>query len=67
VAALAAVAAPRPLEGWYYCRKHKCPVWSFSGHFWCPVHSRYLSRIEVAFYPLRHSWSPRRWLQRLLW
>jgi hypothetical protein len=28
--------------GYYYCRKHRVPVWSYSGCLWCPVERRYL-------------------------
>jgi hypothetical protein len=43
----AAVAIPGQSEvlaygGYYYCRKHRVPVWSYSGYLWCPVERRYL-------------------------
>jgi hypothetical protein len=28
--------------GYYYCRKHRVPVWYVQGHLWCPVERRYL-------------------------
>jgi hypothetical protein len=29
-------------EGYYYCRKHRVPVWQVQGWLWCPVERRYL-------------------------
>ena len=28
--------------GFYYCRKHRVPLWYVQGHLWCPVERRYL-------------------------
>jgi hypothetical protein len=28
--------------GYYYCRKHRVPVWYVRGGLWCPVEQRYL-------------------------
>lgn len=28
--------------GYYYCAKHRVPVWHIQGHLWCPVERRYL-------------------------
>jgi len=28
--------------GYYYCRKHRTPVWSVEGRLWCPVERRFL-------------------------
>ena len=28
--------------GYYYCMKHRVPVWYIQGHLWCPVERRYL-------------------------
>jgi hypothetical protein len=28
--------------GWYYCRKHRVPLWYIQGHLYCPVEERYL-------------------------
>jgi hypothetical protein len=28
--------------GYYYCRRHRVPVWSYSGYLWCPIERRYL-------------------------
>jgi hypothetical protein len=28
--------------GYYYCAKHRVPVWDMQGYFWCPVERRYL-------------------------
>jgi hypothetical protein len=28
--------------GYYYCRKHRVPVWYVQGGLWCPVEQRYL-------------------------
>jgi hypothetical protein len=44
-----AVAASGPLGsglytygGYYYCRKHRVPVWIVEGQLWCPVERRFL-------------------------
>ena len=29
-------------DGYYYCRKHRVPVWYVQGWVWCPVERRYL-------------------------
>ena len=29
-------------EGYYYCKKHRVPVWMVQGWLWCPVEQRYL-------------------------
>ena len=29
-------------DGYYYCVKHRVPVWYVQGHLWCPVERRYL-------------------------
>jgi hypothetical protein len=29
-------------DGYYYCMKHRVPVWYVQGHLWCPVEQRYL-------------------------
>jgi len=29
--------------GYYYCRKHRIPLWYFNGRLWCPLEQRYLS------------------------
>ena len=29
-------------DGYYYCMKHRVPVWYVQGHLWCPVERRYL-------------------------
>jgi hypothetical protein len=29
-------------RGYYYCRKHRVPVWCVQGGLWCPVEQRYL-------------------------
>jgi hypothetical protein len=29
-------------DGYYYCTKHRVPVWYIQGHLWCPVDRRYL-------------------------
>jgi hypothetical protein len=29
-------------DGYYYCRKHRVPVWHVQGWLWCPVERRYL-------------------------
>jgi hypothetical protein len=29
-------------DGYYYCMKHRVPVWYIQGHLWCPVDRRYL-------------------------
>lgn len=41
-----AISQPRPevyaLDGHYYCRKHRTPLWSVEGRLWCPVERRFL-------------------------
>jgi len=41
-----AISQPRSevyaFEGYYYCRKHRAPVWSVEGRLWCPVERRFL-------------------------
>ena len=29
-------------SGYYYCKKHRVPVWYVQGSLWCPVEQRYL-------------------------
>jgi hypothetical protein len=29
-------------RGYYYCRKHRVPLWNVQGWLWCPVERRYL-------------------------
>jgi hypothetical protein len=31
-----------PFGGYYYCARHRLPVWYVQGHLWCPVERRYL-------------------------
>ena len=28
--------------GYYYCRKHRVPVWSVQGGLWCPIERRHV-------------------------
>jgi hypothetical protein len=43
-----AVAASQPrsevyaFAGYYYCRRHRVPVWFIDGQLWCPVERRFL-------------------------
>ena len=41
-----AISQPRSevyaAAGYYYCRKHRTPVWSVEGRLWCPVERRFL-------------------------
>ena len=45
---LAIAASGRPSSevfaygGYYYCRRHRVPVWDVQGSLWCPVEQRYL-------------------------
>lgn len=44
--AVAATGQPRSevftYGGYYYCRKHRVPLWDIQGWLWCPVEQRYL-------------------------
>jgi hypothetical protein len=45
--AVAATGQPRSevftYGGYYYCRKHRVPLWYIHGSLWCPVEQRYLT------------------------
>jgi hypothetical protein len=50
-AGLAVAATGKPqsevftYEGYYYCRKHRVPLYSGNGWSWCPVERRYLTKL----------------------